>query len=262
MDSDALLALLDSLGDAACDSIMPYFRAGGAVENKAVAGFDPVTAADREAEAAIRRIIKAACPGHGIIGEEFGAERPDADYVWVLDPIDGTRAFITGLPVWGTLIGLLHEGRPVLGMMVQPFTGERYAGDGKAAWYRRGDGPRRPIRTRPCAAIGEAALFTTSPYLFDGDDEAAFRRVQSSVRLARYGCDCYAYAMVAGGHADVVVEAGLKDFDVVAMIPNDEGAGGRYTSWEGGSAAGGGRVVASGDARLHEQVLARLASAG
>lgn len=259
MKSDALLAFLDRLGDAASDSIMPYFRAGGAVDNKAATGFDPVTAADREAESAIRRLIAREYPGHGVVGEEFGPDRPDADYVWVLDPIDGTRAFITGLPVWGVLIGLLHEGRPVLGMMVQPFTGERFTGDGRAAWYRRGHGSRQPIRTRACSAIGESVLFTTSPYLFSGDDEPAYLRVQSSVRLARYGCDCYAYAMVAAGHADVVVEAGLNDFDVVAMIPIVEGAGGRYTSWEGGSAANGGRVVASGDPRLHEQVLSRLA---
>jgi histidinol phosphatase-like enzyme (inositol monophosphatase family) len=258
MDHSSLPKFLDRLADAASDSIMPHFRAGGAVENKGATRFDPVTAADREAEAAMRRLIASHFPAHGIIGEEYGPDRPDAEFVWVLDPIDGTRSFILGLPVWGTLIGLLHHGRPVLGMMAQPFTGERYAGDGRHAWYA-GPGGNKDIRARSCDTLREAALLTTTPFLFSDAERQAYNRVEGSVRMARYGCDCYAYCMVASGHADVVVESGLQDFDVVALIPIIEGAGGRFTNWQGGSAAAGGSIVASGDPQLHALVLERLA---
>jgi histidinol-phosphatase len=257
MDLESLSAFVDQLADTASDSIMPHFRAAMDIENKKSGAFDPVTAADRDAEAAMRRLIGAQYPDHGIVGEEYGAEREGADFVWVLDPIDGTRAFITGLPVWGTLIGLLHQGRPILGMMVQPFTGERYAGDGSHAWYT-GPGGARSITTRSCGRLSEAALFTTSPYLFSDDEAGAYRRVEQLVQLARYGCDCYAYCMVGSGHADLVIEAGLQSYDVVGLIPIIEGAGGRFTSWTGGPAATGGRIVASGDPRLHETVLEQL----
>jgi myo-inositol-1(or 4)-monophosphatase len=253
-----LTGFLDRLADVAADSIMPHFRAAPLVEDKGSAAFDPVTIADRAAESAMRTLIAANYPHHGVIGEEYGPEREDAEFVWVLDPIDGTRAFITGLPVWGILIGLLHAGRPVLGMMAQPFTGERFAGDGTRAWYNR-RGLSGALKTRACARLADAALFTTTPRLFAGDDLAAYDRVEASVRLARYGLDCYGYCMVAAGHADIVVEAGLKPYDIVALIPIIEGAGGRVTDWEGGSATAGGRIVASGDPRLHTEVLARLA---
>ena len=238
---------------------MPHFRAAPSVESKGTSGFDPVTVADREAETAMRRLIGATYPDHGIVGEEHGNERPDAEHVWVLDPIDGTRAFITGLPVWGTLIGLLHKGEPIFGMMAQAFTRERYWGDGRQAWYRGPDGETKALKTRACSGLADAALFTTTPALFrTTEDRAAYDRVEAAVRLPRYGTDCYAYCMVAAGHADVVIEAGLKPYDVVALIPIVTGAGGRFTSWEDGSAANGGRIVASGDKRLHEAVLAML----
>ena len=169
----------------------------------------------------------------------------------MLDPIDGTRAFITGLPSWGTLIGLLHEGTPVFGMMAQAFTRERYWGDGAQAWYRGPDGKTVPIRTRACAGLSDAALFTTTPALFKGAERPAYDRVEAAVRLPRYGFDCYAYCMVAAGHADLVIEAGLKPYDIVALIPIIQGAGGQVTSWEGGSAAQGGRIVAAATARVH-----------
>jgi myo-inositol-1(or 4)-monophosphatase len=257
---EALTGFLDRLADTASDSIMPYFRARPAVENKGAIDFDPVTAADRAAEAAMRRLIAETYPDHGVVGEEFAEERADADYVWVIDPIDGTRAFITGLPVWGTLIGLTYKGRPLLGMMHQPFTGERYAGNGERAWYS-GPGTSQALSTRPCGALSRAALFTTTPAMFAGADRQAYERVERAVQLARYGCDCYAYCMVAAGHADIVIEAGLAPYDIVALIPIIAGAGGQVTDWEGHSAARGGRVVATGDRRLHDQVLARLAGA-
>ncbi|HVY19096.1 MAG TPA: histidinol-phosphatase [Bauldia sp.] len=257
-DTTSLPAFLDRLADVASAAIMPHFRAAAAVEDKGKARFDPVTVADRGAEQAMRTLINTEYPAHGIIGEEFGSEREDAEYVWVLDPIDGTRSFISGLPTWGTLIGLTRRGKPVLGMMAQPFTGERFAGDSARAWYT-GPGGERAIKTRPCSSLSDASLFTTTPALFKGDDRAAYDRVEAAVRMPRYGYDCYAYCMVASGNTDVVVEAGLQPYDIVALIPIIEGAGGRVTDWQGGPAADGGYVVASGDARLHDQVLAKLA---
>jgi myo-inositol-1(or 4)-monophosphatase len=260
MDFDALAAFLDRLADAASDSIMPHFRARTAVENKDGRGFDPVTIADRNGEAAMRKLIAATYPDHGVIGEEYGPEREDAEFVWVLDPIDGTRSFISGLPIWGTLIGLMRAGRPVLGMMAQPFTRERFAGDGTRAWYS-GPGGRSGLAARPCAGLADAALFTTTPALFNAEDRVAYDRVEKAVRYARYGTDCYAYCMVAAGHADIVIETELKAYDIVALIPVIEGAGGRITDWNGGSAADGGRILACGDRRLHATALEYLSDA-
>jgi histidinol-phosphatase len=256
-DLAELTSFLDALADAAAKAIMPHFRASLAVENKRSNGFDPVTIADRAGEAAMRALITRTYPAHGIVGEEYGSERADADFVWVLDPIDGTRSFITGVPVWGVLIGLIHEGRPVLGMMHQPFSGERFAGDGERAWYTS---PFKagPLATRACADLGSASLFTTSPRLFKPHDKPAYDRVESQAKLARYGCDCYAFCMVAGGYADIAIETELQPYDIVALIPIIQGAGGQVTDWEGNSAAAGGRVVASGDPRVHEQVLRLL----
>ncbi|MEJ0013754.1 MAG: histidinol-phosphatase [Bauldia sp.] len=258
-DTDALPAFLDRLADVAAEAIMPHFRMAARVENKETARFDPVTIADRNAEQAMRTLINATYPAHGIVGEEFGSERDDAEFVWVLDPIDGTRSFITGLPTWGTLIGLTRRGKPVLGMMAQPFTGERFAGDGTRAWYT-GPGGARALKTRPCSSLAEVSLFTTTPALFKGADRAAYDRVEAAVRMPRYGSDCYAYCMVAAGNADLVVEAGLQTYDICALIPIIEGAGGRVTTWENGPAAGGGRVVASGDPRVHQAALAMLSA--
>jgi myo-inositol-1(or 4)-monophosphatase len=257
-ETGVLPAFLDRLADAASHSIMPHFRAGGSVESKGSNGFDPVTAADRSAEAAMRKLIGETYPDHGIVGEEFGTERPDAEFVWVLDPIDGTRSFITGLPLWGVLIGLTRRGKPVLGMMAQPFTGERFAGDGTRAWYR-GSAGAAAMKVRSCPNLGAAALFTTTPALFKGADRAAYDRVEGAVRLARYGTDCYGYCMVAAGQADAVIECGLQPYDIVALIPIIEGAGGQVTDWQDNSAAHGGHVVATGDRRLHAEILARLA---
>ena len=254
MDLPPLVEFLGVLADAAAKAIMPHFRATLAVENKLAVGFDPVTAADRDGESAMRALIADRYPSHGVLGEEFGPDREDAEYVWVLDPIDGTRAFITGVPVWGILIGLMHRGVPIAGMMHQPFTEERFVGDGKRAWYSRGKATQ-PLATRPCPDIAQASLFTTSPHLFRGPDRIAYDRLESQVRLARYGCDCYAFCMVAAGQADVVVETELQPYDIVALIPIVEGAGGRVTGWEGKSAARGGRAAAAGDPKLHEKVL-------
>ena len=240
-------------------AILPFFRAHHALEDKSAGGvFDPVTEADRAGETIMRHLIKRQFPAHGVLGEEFGNENTDAEYVWVLDPIDGTRAFISGIPVWGTLIGLTRAGTPVYGMMHQPFTGERFWGDGGEARYE-GPGGAKILRTRQVSTLATATLMTTSPALFKGAEALAYARVESQVRLARYGCDCYAYCMLAAGHVDLVIESGLKPYDIVALIPIIEGAGGVVTSWEGGSAAGGGRVIAAANKALHQAALARLA---
>ncbi len=240
------------------EAILPFFRTALTARNKAGPGaFDPVTEGDKAGEVVLRRMIRETFPAHGVIGEEFGTENADAEYVWVLDPIDGTRAFMSGLPVWGTLIGLKRGGAPVFGMMHQPFTGERFFGDGEGARYRGPDGERE-LMTRACATLADATLMTTSPRLFRGKEKAAFERVEKEVRLTRFGCDCYAYCMVAAGHVDLVIETGLQPYDIVALAPIIEGAGGVVTTWEGGSPAEGGRIVASGDRRIHEAALALL----
>jgi myo-inositol-1(or 4)-monophosphatase len=249
---------VNELATLSGQAILPFFRSAIPAEDKSRGGvFDPVTEADRAGEAAIRQLIKRSFPDHGIVGEEFGREREDAEYVWVLDPIDGTRAFIAGLPTWGTLIGLTRNGVPCFGMMHQPFTGERFFGGGGSATFR-GPGGERKLQTRRCASLMEATLATTSPKLFSGDSLRAYDRVESVARLTRYGCDCYAYSMVAAGHIDLVIESGLKPYDIVALIPIIEGAGGIVTSWDGGSAAEGGSIVAAGDRRVHAAAVELL----
>jgi myo-inositol-1(or 4)-monophosphatase len=250
-----LAAFVDRLATVSGEAILPFFRTSLGVENKASGGaFDPVTAADRSAETAMRTLIRQSFPDHGIIGEEFGGERTDAEYVWVLDPIDGTKSFISGMPAWGTLIALTRAGEPVYGMMHQPFTRERFTGDGGAARYR-GPAGERALRVRDCAALGEAILMTTSPLLMKEADRGAFGRVEKLVRLSRYGGDCYAYCMLAAGHIDLVIETELKPHDILPLVPIIAGAGGIVTAWDGGSPNAGGRIIAAGDARVHEAAM-------
>ena len=251
-------AFVDKLAAAAGDALLPFFRTSLSVENKSRGGnFDPVTAADRAAEQAMRALIRANFPEHGVVGEEFGNERADAEYVWVLDPIDGTKSFISGMPAWGTLIALMRDGEPVYGLMHQPFTREHFSGDCGAAHYRGPTGARA-LRARRCASLAAATLMTTSPLLMDEAERGAFGRVEKLVRLSRYGGDCYAYCMVAAGHVDLVIEAGLKPYDVIPLIPIITGAGGVITTWDGGPAKHGGRIVAAGDKRVHEAAIALL----
>ena len=252
------VAFVDQLAAVSGETIRPFFRTALGVENKSLSGnFDPVTAADRAAEAAMRALIKQTFPEHGIVGEEFAAERPEAEYVWVLDPIDGTKSFISGMPNWGTLIALLRSGEPVFGMMSQPFTRERFSGDGGGASYR-GPAGERELRVRACADLGKAVLFTTSPRLMNANDRETFGRVEDLVRLSRYGGDCYAYCMLAAGHVDLVIETDLKPYDVLPLVPIIAGAGGIVTTWEGGSPHAGGRIVAAGDKRVHAAALEAL----
>jgi myo-inositol-1(or 4)-monophosphatase len=253
-----LSAFVDELAVVSGEIILPFFRTTLSIENKGGSGkFDPMTAADHAAETAMRTLIRRTFPDHGIIGEELGRERADAEYVWVLDPIDGTKSFISGMPVWGTLIALLRWGEPVFGMMNQPFTRERFSGDSGKAHYR-GPAGTRDLRVRSCTGLGEAVLFTTSPLLMNERDCELFRGVEQAARLSRYGGDCYAYCMLAAGHVDLVIETELKPYDVLPLVPIIAGAGGMITTWEGSAPHAGGRIVAAGDKRTHAAALELL----
>lgn len=258
--SDETVALGHRLADAAGAVILPLFRSGHDVENKAAQGFDPVTEADRAAERAMRDLLQRHRPRDGVLGEEFERTPSENGLTWVLDPIDGTRAFISGLPLWGTLIALNAHGRPVLGIVDQPYLGERYWGCNGTAWLRDRQ-VERIIRTRTCERLAAAVLSTTTPELFNAAERTAFDAVAARARLVRYGCDCYAYAMVAAGLIDVVIESDLKPYDIQGPAALVEAAGGVVTDWSGGPAHDGGQVIAAGDARVHEQALELLRQA-
>lgn len=248
-----LVAFASALADATGPILRKHFRAGGAVEDKADGS--PVTQADRAAERALRRRIRQAYPDHGIRGEEFGDERTDAEYLWVLDPIDGTRSFLSGKPVFTTLIGLLRRGNPVLGVIDQPVTRERWVGAaGKATWNGRA------AKVRPCKRMADAVHFTTGPEWYKGRDKAAYQRLTAAVRMTMYSTDAYAFGLVASGHADLVVEAGLQPHDFCALIPVIEGAGGIITDWQGGRPDPHKpcNIVAAGDVRVHREALTVL----
>ena len=249
------LAFAHELADAAGAVIRRYYRTPVAVDVKSDAS--PVTIADRETEEVLRGLIRARYPGHGVAGEEFGAERPDAEHVWHLDPIDGTKSFIVGRPLFGTLIALVHAGRPVLGVIDQCILAERWVGAAGAPSTWNG----RPIRVRACPALRDAVLSTTSPRIFRAPgDRAGFARVEDTVRLPMYGGDCYGYGLLALGLVDLIVEAELDPYDFMALVPVIEGAGGLITDWQGRalSAASDGRVLAAGDARVHAEARQRL----
>ena len=252
----AWVAAAEAAADIAGAAIRPFFRAGVGIDDKA--DQSPVTIADRTAEQAMRAVLAQRLPEHGILGEEFGLDRPGASHRWVLDPIDGTRAFITGRPQFGTLIGLLHDGVPVLGVIDQPITGERWVGvAGERTRFR---GAYGAAGCRPCATLDAAELSCTSPDIFDGPRDAAWRGLAGAVRRVSWGGDCYAYGLLALGMIDVIAEAGLKPWDWAALVPVIEGAGGRITDWQGRAlhAEGDGSVLAVGDAALLAPALALL----
>ena len=236
---------------------VPLFRTDCGEENKAAQGFDPVTEADKGAEAAIRKRIGERYPDHGVIGEEYGEDRPDAEHVWVLDPIDGTRAFISGLPLWTTLIGLRVAGRPTVGAIAQPYIGELFLG-GPSGAVLMARGETKPIRTRSCPKLTDAVISTTDPNIFNGAELGAWTQVRAAARLARLGCDAYAYAMVAAGKMDLVAETSLKPWDWSALVPVIEAAGGKVINWRGAAPDDKGQILAVGDARLIDQALVTL----
>ena len=251
------LQFMHKLADASDLVTLKYFRTNSAVENKVELGFDPVTEADRESERVICDLITHEFPNHGIIGEEHGSINETAEFVWVIDPIDGTRSYVSGIPAWGTLIGLQHKDQPVAGLMSQPFTKERFFGE-KAGSFLQYKGVQKSLNTRNCRSISEAVLLNTTPALFDKKERPKFEKVEKQVRLIRYGTDCYGYAMLASGHADLVIESSMKIHDIFALIPIVEGAGGIVTDWQGNSASNGGQILACGDKRLHEALIIEL----
>lgn len=253
-DLDVFLATAHTLADRAGAVILPHFRAGIAVDHKGGKTFDPVTKADRDAEAAIRQAIDETYPAHGVVGEEFGSEREGAEYCWIIDPIDGTRAFIMGQPLWGTLIGLTANGAPLIGLLDQPYTKERFWSGQTQSFFAR-DGDTRPINVRACASLENAILASTAPDMFEGADIDRFEVLSRQVKLRRFGGDCYNYGLLAMGQIDLVVEAGLKPFDILPLVPIVERAGGVVTTWDGGDPRGGGRIVAAGDEALHEKAM-------
>jgi inositol-phosphate phosphatase/L-galactose 1-phosphate phosphatase/histidinol-phosphatase len=252
---DQYLALAVDLADAAAEAIRPHFRQPLVVDDKP--DLSPVTVADRAAEAAMRQLIAARFPTHGIFGEEFGREREGADFTWVLDPIDGTKSFISGVPLFGTLIALAYQGRPMLGIIDQPILRERWIGASGHPTTFNG----AAIRVRPCPALAAATVFSTSPDMFKGDDALAHARVAAGAKLVRFGADCYAYGLLAHGFIDLVIEASLKPYDFSAMLPIVEGAGGIASDWRGAplTLASDGRVLVAGDRRAHEAALRLLA---
>ncbi len=252
--TDADLALAARLADAAGAAIRPFFRKRFRMEAKD--DLSPVTEADRAAEAAMRAVLAEERPDDGVIGEEYGRDRPDAERVWVLDPIDGTRSFIAGRPIFGTLIALLEQAKPVLGIIDQPIAGERWVGAAGRATTLNGEA----VRTRSCRTIADAHLATTGPGYFTPESWTAFERVRSAARDTLWGGDCYNYGLVAAGHLDLVVEDGLKLYDFAALVPIIQGAGGIMRDWHGRALdmASDGKVVAAGDPSLVDAVIASL----
>lgn len=259
-DLDRFADVGNKLADAAGEVIRKYFRKNFEIIDKE--DLSPVTIADRTAEESMVSIIQENLPSHAIFGEENGwrCKEKFADYVWVLDPIDGTKSFITGKPLFGTLIALLHKGKPILGIIDQPVLRERWIGISGKRTTLNGE----EVKTRTCAKLSQAYLYTTSPHLFKGDAEEAFARVRNKVKVPLYGCDCYAYALLASGYVDLVIESGLQPYDFLALIPVIEGAGGVITDWRGDqlyweassdARATSFNVIAAGDEQIHQQAL-------
>lgn len=255
-----LTQFAEELADLSGKTILPHFRERIDVHNKmGEAGFDPVTEADRAAEDVIRARIKQRYPTHGVMGEEHGSERGSSPLTWVIDPIDGTRAFMCGMAQWGTLIALNDGHRPVIGVLDQPYTRERWVASGSRSSFRDPRGQSRELKTRPCPSLKDAVISTTSPVgYFSQIEQKAFWALSERARLTRFGGDCYAYGLLAMGFIDLIVESSLQPWDVQALIPIVEKAGGAMTTWTGAPAQDGGQVVACGDAKLHAAVLEAL----
>ena len=254
------LDVAQQMADAARAAILPLFRKGDlATENKASDGFDPVTRADRAAETAMREVLARLRPEDGVWGEEFGRADGQSGRLWVLDPIDGTRGFIAGTPTWGVLIALTENGAPTMGIIDQPYIGERFIGaPGRA--HMMGPLGESDLGVSTTKKLSDAVIFTTFPEVGTESEGQAFHRVAQQCRLTRYGMDCYAYALLAAGHVDLVIEAGLSAYDILAPIAVIEAAGGLVTNWDGGSVHAGGRVLAAATPELHARALELLGS--
>ncbi len=257
-----LMETAHALADAARKETLRHFRAKGLIaDNKLATGFDPVTIADRNAEAAMRDILAAKRPDDAILGEEFGTQSGTSGLTWVLDPIDGTRGFISGTPTWGVLIAISDANGPVFGVIDQPYIGERFVG-GFGVAEMKGPMGVRALATRNVTNLQDAVIFTTLPEVGTPNEGRAFHDLARRTRLTRYGMDCYAYALLAAGHIDLVAEAGLLAYDVQAPIAVIEAAGGVITDWQGGPAHTGGRALAAGSPELHQKALDVLTGSG
>ena len=254
-----LLATAHDLAEVARAATLAHFRSAGlSADSKEAGRFDPVTIADKQAEAAMRAVLARRRPQDGILGEEFAEVVGDSGLTWVLDPIDGTRGYLCGTPTWGVLIAVANSAGPLLGIIDQPFIGERFVG-GFGRAEVTGPMGRFDLATRGARAIGQAILLSTFPEIGTAADHAAFRRVADKVRLVRYGMDCYGYALLAAGQVDLVIEAGLQEYDIQAPIAVIEAAGGIVTDWLGASVHQGGRVLAAANAEIHAAAMALLA---
>ncbi len=257
-ERDALIETAHALADAARKATLEHFRSDGlSAENKVPAAFDPVTVADRAAEQRMREILGECRPDDAILGEEYGAKPGTTGLTWVLDPIDGTRGYLSGTPTWGVLISVADANGPVFGLIDQPYIGERFAG-GFGVAEATGPAGRRALKARGPRPLAEAILFTTFPEVGSAEEGAAFRRLAGKARLTRYGMDCYAYALVAAGQIDLVVEAGLQAYDIQAPIAVIEAAGGIVTDWSGNPVHEGGRVIAAANHDIHAAAMAVL----
>jgi len=260
-----LLPTAQLMADAARAAALPHFRSATShVENKAQingeSGYDPVTEADMAAERAMREVLANNRPDDAIEGEEYGSQSGTSGVTWYLDPVDGTRAFIAGLPSWTTLIGATEGSKPILGVIDQPWLDERYVGltaGTKSSWLQ-GRGDKLALKTRDCRKLTDAILSTTDPFILTAPERGAFEHIRATARLTRYGLDAYAYARLAAGTIDMVTETGLKAHDVAALIPVIEGAGGVVTDWRGNPPQLGGQIAAGANRRILDEALISL----
>lgn len=248
----------EALAVAAASQILPYFRTRPTMDNKLAGGFDPVTEADRAGERAMRAMIEASFPDHGILGEEYGAKPARSPYTWVLDPVDGTRSFVCGLMTWTTLVGLSYEGRPVVGVMHQPYVGETFVGSPAGSVLKYGGEARRLV-VNAAPSLDRAVATTTGPDFYRTPRQRGFLdAIARSVRFMRYDGDAYFFCLLAAGQIDIAIDAGLHPYDIVALVPIIEGAGGIVTTWDGGSAGQGGDIIAAASRTLFDQARALL----
>ena len=262
MDIEDIVKTAHAVADAARETVLPYFRSESlTADNKAGQGFDPVTEGDRATERAMRDVLARMRSQDGILGEEYGTQAGESGLTWVLDPIDGTRGFMSGTPTWGVLIAVSDQNGPFYGIVDQPYIGERFEG---GLGHSRVVGPmgERQLRVRGERSLDDAVLYTTFPEVGTPEEGAAFKAVASKAKLTRYGMDCYAYALLAAGQIDLVIESGLQIYDIQAPLAVIEAAGGIVTDWQGGPAHQGGRVLAAAGRQQHEaalEILSRVA---
>jgi histidinol phosphatase-like enzyme (inositol monophosphatase family) len=248
-----------TLADAAATQILPHFRRNTPVAVKEHEHWDPVTEGDKAGERAMRHLIEKRYPSHGIIGEEYGEKKGTSGLTWILDPVDGTRAFVIGLPTWATLIALYEEGVPRIGVMGQPFIGDIFFGNPQGAWLDH-RGARAAIHVSRQKDLSQAMVGTTAPHLFKGPNATAFERLTSQTQLIRFGLDAYSYSLLAAGHLDIALDAGLQIHDIAALVPIVMGAGGVVGSWTGDDAAQGGNVICASNQQLLDEAIAVMAS--